>query len=795
MIKIDFNSDWTCKHKGAAGEGVPVTLPHDAMINEKRSIDAESGINGCWFEGYDYEYTKKFTIPKAYAEKEVTFEFEGVYRNAEVYINGKKAACRAYGYTNFYVDANEFLRFGEENEIKVFAENSRQPNSRWYSGAGIYRPVTMQVADRVRIERNGVKIDTLQVLPAVIAVRIKTSAPGDVVVKIFDGVKLIAEETDYAGEDRLVTFTVQVPDAKLWSPDSPYLYTLRASIGNDEVEETFGIRVLSCKRETGFCINGQRVIIRGACIHHDNGILGARCYAEAEERKIRILKENGYNAIRSAHNPCSKAMLAACDRLGMMVMDEYVDMWYIHKNRFDYADYILEEYERDITDMVEKDYNHPSVIMYSLGNEVAETCEKRGIEFFGKMQDLCHKLDPSRYVTCGVNIWFNAMYSMGFGQYSDEKAKKAAESKGKSKKHAVGSEFFNNLAGVMGADFMKVMATLPICDKVTKDCYAVMDVAGYNYGINRYKGDLKKYPERMILGSETFCSDAYAFWNTAKENPGIIGDFVWAGMDYLGEVGVGAWEYREYAPDFSHGVGWMTAGSGRIDLIGTPLGEALYTKVAFELEDKPQIAVVPVNHTDDPHSPSAWKFSNAIPSWSWNGLDGKKAKVEVYSRAAKIALYINGKRAGSKKLGKNCRFNFTVKYESGEITAVAYDQEGREISRNSLYTAQEETVLSVLPEKIGAKEGEVCFVRLRFTDGYGTRKPLEHRELSVDVQGGELLALGNACPFNTRNYGESVTDTYYGEAMAVVKAQNRDITVTATTTDGALRGTATIYFK
>lgn len=347
----------------------------------------------------------------------------------------------------------------------------------------------------------------------------------------------------------------------------------------------------------------------------------------------------------------------------------------------------------------------------------------------------------------------------------------------------------------MGADFMKVMATLPICDKVTKDCYAVMDVAGYNYGINRYKGDLKKYPERMILGSETFCSDAYAFWNAAKENPGIIGDFVWAGMDYLGEVGVGSWEYREYASDFSHGVGWMTAGSGRIDLIGTPLGEALYTKVAFELEDKPQIAVVPVNHTDDPHSPSAWKFSNAIPSWSWNGLDGKKAKVEVYSRAAKIALYINGKRAGSKKLGKNCRFNFTVKYESGEITAVAYDQEGREISRNSLYTAQEETVLSVLPEKIQAKEGEVCFVRLRFTDGYGTRKPLEHRELSVDVQGGELLALGNACPFNTRNYGESVTDTYYGEAMAVVKAQNRDITVTATTTDGALRGTATIYFK
>jgi beta-galactosidase len=320
-----------------------------------------------------------------------------------------------------------------------------------------------------------------------------------------------------------------------------------------------------------------------------------------------------------------------------------------------------------------------------------------------------------------------------------------------------------------------------------------MDVAGYNYGILRYKGDLKKYPERIILGSETFCSDAYMFWEYAKKSPALIGDFVWAGMDYLGEVGIGSWEYKEYAPDFSHGVGWVSAGSGRVDLIGNPLGEALYTKVAFELEDKPLLAVEPVNHTGEKHSPSAWKFSNAIPSWSWNGLDGKKAKVEVYSRAPRVELYINGKKVGSKKFKKNCKFDFTVTYRGGEITAVALDKAGKEISRNSLRTAGDKTVLSVTPEKKNVQKGEVCFVRLQYTDGSGTVKPLEHKILTAKVEGGELLALGNACPFNTIGYCSDKTDTYYGEALAVVKATAN--TVKVTVTDGTLSGSAELKAK
>lgn len=784
MKKIDFNQNWQYRRLKVAEAWKKIDLPHDAMILEKRTLASAGGTNTGWFEGYDYEYIKIFTLPLEYADQVLIFEFEGVYRNAEVYINGKKAAYRPYGYTNFYIYANEFLRFDGENEIRVIARNADQPNSRWYSGAGIYRPVSLWVAEKKHIALHGVKIRTLQLEPAVIEVKMRTNTPGEVLVQIEKGGTMIARNSVQSdGEVRVI---VEIPDAKLWSPDTPELYTCKVKFFEDEVEEPFGIRSIACNAKEGFLLNGKRVIIRGACIHHDNGILGARCYREAEYRKIRILKENGYNAIRSAHNPCSRALLDACDELGMMVMDEYCDMWYIHKTRFDYADYVMDWYEQDIKDMIDKDFNHPSVIMYSLGNEVAETGQKRGIEFFKEMRSVCKKYDEERPVTTGVNIFFNWLHAMGFGVYTDKKAEENPQAK-------VGSEFFNDMAGILGAGFMKFMATLYPCDVKTRECYAAMDVAGYNYGILRYKKDLKKYPERVILGSETFCSDAYKFWELAKQNSALIGDFVWAGMDYLGEVGVGSWEYKEYAPDFTHGVGWISAGSGRINLIGTPLGEALYTRVAFELEDKPQIAVVPVTHTREKHSPSAWKFSNALPSWSWNGLDGRKAKVEVYSRAPIVELYVNGKKVGRKKFRKNCRFDFSVTYESGEITAVNLDENGNEINRNTLYTAGEERVLSVLPEKEKVEKGEICFVRLQFTDQNGILKPLERGRVALSVEGGELLALGNACPFNQDGYGRTDTDTYYGEALAVVKATSEIVRITARS--GDLNGSSEILVK
>ena len=775
---------WTCRHLGDTAPGKPVTLPHDAMLAEPRTAISAGGTNTGWYEGYDYEYQRTLTVPENELADTHILEFEGVYHNAEVWLNGQKAAFRPYGYTNFYVDCAPYLHAGE-NELRVIARNADQPNSRWYSGAGIYRPVQLWKARGAHITLNGVKIRTLSLQPAIVEVRVKTTAPGTVRLTA-DDLPAMQQESD--GE---AVFILTLDNARLWTPETPNLYTCRVSFADDEVTETFGVRKVEWGTD-GFLLNGKRYIIQGACIHHDNGLLGAVCDPDAVARKVRLLKENGYNAIRSAHNPCSKALLAECDRQGMLVMDEYIDHWYIHKTEHDYVDYFNDWWRQDLTDMVEKDYNHPCVVLYSTGNEVSETAQKRGIALTKEMTDFLHGLDDSRPVTCGVNIFFNFLSSIGFGVYSDEKAKKEAERAEKAaKKKAVGSQFFNNLAGLLGDEFMKRGATLHGCDVKTRDAFANMDIAGYNYGIYRYKHDLKKYPQRLILGSETFCNDAYKFRELAKQEPRLVGDFVWAGMDYLGEVMVGSWEYADYAETFDGGLGWVSAGSGRIDLTGKPLGEALYTRVALEADNGPYIAVCPVNHTGDRHSPSAWKMTNAMPSWSWTGCEGRKANVEVYARAARVELVLNGHTVGSKTLKNDCLARFSIPYESGTLEAVSYDAADHEIGRCKLQSAGSTTRLTLDAEEPTVKPGHLCYIRLRYTDENGITKPLARGSIQVQVRGGTLVGLGSACPFNKHSYLDSETDTYYGEALAIVRMGDGDA-MTIAASDGEYSAELTV---
>lgn len=782
---------WTCRHLGDTAPGKAVTLPHDAMLAEPRTAISAGGTNTGWYEGYDYEYQRTLTVPENELADTHILEFEGVYHNAEVWLNGQKAAFRPYGYTNFYVDCAPYLHAGE-NELRVIARNADQPNSRWYSGAGIYRPMQLWKARGAHITLNGVKIRTLSLQPAIVEVRVKTTAPGTVRLTV-DDLPAMQQESD--GE---AVFTLTLDNARLWTPETPNLYTCRVSFADDEVTETFGVRKVEWGTD-GFLLNGKRYIIQGACIHHDNGLLGAVCDPDAVARKVRLLKENGYNAIRSAHNPCSKALLTECDRQGMLVMDEYIDHWYIHKTEHDYVDYFNDWWRQDLTDMVEKDYNHPCVVLYSTGNEVSETAQKRGIALTKEMTDFLHGLDDSRPVTCGVNIFFNFLSSIGFGVYSDEKAKKEAERAEKAKqrgekaakKKAVGSQFFNNLAGLLGDEFMKRGATLHGCDVKTRDAFANMDIAGYNYGIYRYKHDLKKYPQRLILGSETFCNDAYKFRELAKQEPRLVGDFVWAGMDYLGEVMVGSWEYADYAETFDGGLGWVSAGSGRIDLTGKPLGEALYTRVALEADNGPYIAVCPVNHTGDRHSPSAWKMTNAMPSWSWTGCEGRKANVEVYARAARVELVLNGHTVGSKTLKNDCLARFSIPYESGTLEAVSYDAADHEIGRCKLQSAGGATSLTLDAEEPAAQTGHLCYVRLRYTDENGITKPLMRGNIQVQVRGGTLVGLGSACPFNKHSYLDSETDTYYGEALAIVRMGDGDA-MTIAASDGEYSAELTV---
>lgn len=850
MQKIDFNKDWMCRCLTRDEEAYPVTLPHDAMLSEPRTQESTGEGNIGWYIGGDYEYIRNFFVPEEYKDKKVLIEFEGIYHNGEVYINGKKAAYRPYGYTNFYVDTEGFFQYGKENEIKVIARNADQPNSRWYSGTGIYRPAYLYVGEEKHIPVNGVKIRTLSYDPARIEVVVKTSSPGEVSLKIeFEGSKVlrvIGESTKIGNvnNDKIISsdnknmqpnesvqtgkngqkselaqveaeknnqeaayqaiFQLDVPNAKLWDTEHPNLYTCKAIFGEDEVTETFGIRELIWNPQVGMTINGERVILRGACFHHDNGVLGACTYPETEERKMRILKENGYNAVRSAHYPCSKALLDACDRVGMLMMDEYVDVWYIHKTKYDYAGQLADWWKQDLKDMVDKDYNHPSVIMYSTGNEVAETAQKKGIALTGDMTNYLHSLDSTRPVTCGINIFFNFLSSIGLGVYSDDKAEKsagnaeknAAQAAGKNekkvvksgektvnkatengkkglgstkpekKKKPVGSEFYNTLACLVGDYFMKCGATLYPCDLRTKDAYANMDIAGYNYGIFRYKHDLKKYPNRLILGSETFCKDAYSFWEIAKKNKRIIGDFVWAGWDYIGEVGDGAAEYSDYK--FEDPATRMTGGNGRIDLNGKPRAEAAYTRVAFERETGPFIAVDPVYQKEKLRL-TGWQLTKALESWAWDGCNGEPAKVEVYARAAQVELFINGKSVGKKKV-KKCRANFNTTYQDGEITAVSYDENGKEINRYSLQTAGKDTVLQVRPEEKTVKPEGLAFIQLQYTDSKGIWKPMEKHNIKVTVENGVLKGLGSPAPYVKGNYTDHTVATYYGEAMAVVQA-------------------------
>ena len=812
MQKIDFNKGWMCKCLTRDEAAYPVTLPHDAMLSEPRTQESTGEGNIGWYIGGDYEYTKKFTVPKEYENQKVLIEFEGVYHNAEVHINGKKVAGRPYGYTNFYINTDGFFKYGEENEVKVIAHNADQPNSRWYSGTGIYRPAYLHIGGEKYIPVNGVKIRTLSYNPAQIEVAVKTSAPGEVSLEIeFEGKRVLTaigeskavaaqnNETKNASaasekpaKEYQAVFLLDVPNAKLWDTEHPNLYTCKAVFGEDQVTETFGIRELVWNPQVGMTINGKRVILRGACFHHDNGVLGACTYPEAEERKMRIFKENGYNAVRSAHYPCSKALLDACDRVGMLMMDEYVDVWYIHKTKYDYANQLAGWWKHDLKDMVDKDFNHPSVIMYSTGNEVAETAQKKGIALTGEMTNYLHSLDSTRPVTCGINIFFNFLSSIGLGVYSDDKAeksaenaekfaaeqaKKAAAAKPEKKKKPVGSEFYNTLACLVGDYFMKCGATLYPCDLKTRDAYANMDIAGYNYGIFRYKHDLKKYPNRLILGSETFCKDAYSFWEIAKKNKRIIGDFVWAGWDYIGEVGDGAAEYSDYK--FEDPSTRMTGGNGRIDLNGKPRAEAAYTRVAFERETGPFIAVDPVYQKEKLRL-TGWQLTKALESWAWGGCSGEPAKVEVYARAAQVELFINGKSVGKKNV-KKCRANFNTTYEDGEITAVSYDEKGKEINRYSLQTAGKETILQVRPEEKSVKPEGLAFVQLQYTDTKGIWKPMEKHNLKVTVENGILKGLGSPAPYVKGNYTDDTVATYYGEAMAVVQADgNGPVKVTVT---------------
>ena len=770
MKKISFNTGWTC-------DGKAVQLPHDAQILETRGPKATDGGHG-YFPGGIYTYEKTFVAPADWEGKKVLVEFEGVYKNSTVSLNGNVIGGHKYGYTTFTVELTG-LNYGAENTLTVVADNSKLPNSRWYTGSGIYRPVWLHVGGDARIEYQGVKITTLSNDPAVI--KVETKATVDVMVEILDGEAVVASASGNCVE-------ITVPDAKLWSDETPNLYTAKVTCGEDVVEEKFGIRIIEWSPK-GLFINGKETLLRGGCVHHDNGILGAATYDESEWRRVRIMKEAGFNAIRSAHNPTSRAMLEACDYYGMYMMDETFDMWYNRKTKNDYGLDFEENWAIDTAAMVHRDYNHPCVILYSIGNEVAEPGEAKGLEYGKKQVELIHSLDATRPVTCGLNLMIMSRAAKGQGIYKDGEQTQTVTQESKEEKVQNGSLAFNIMASFIGTGMNKG-GNSPKVDALATPIINALDIAGYNYGSGRYPLEGKQHPERIIFGSETFPQDIYKNWEQVKKLPYLLGDFMWTSWDYLGEAGIGCWSYTGGMP-FNRPYPWFLAGAGVIDILGTPDGSCRYASTVWGLENAPRIAVKPVNHPGVRPSKSVWRGTNAIESWAWANCDGNKAEVEVYSDAAAVELLLNGKSLGKKKV-KECKAIYKTKYQSGTLTAVAYDASGRELSRADLCSATGNAKIVVKPEVQTARVGEIVYVPVQIAGENGVVESNADRKLTVTVEGGELLAFGSANPCTEEQYHTGSYTTYYGRSLAVVRVNE---TTTVTVTDGTQTVRAEIALK
>ena len=771
MKKLDFNRDWTVQKEGSP-EVRAVNLPDDAMIRECRRDDAPSGSAGAFFEGGKYTYTKTWNVTENAKDQNYILEFEGIYQNAEVYLNGEKLAYRPYGYSNFFVDLTNKLQSGV-NEIKVIADNSEVPNSRWYSGSGIYRPVWLYEAGKEYIRPEGIRITT-ESENTVHAVVNAVCDDSEVMVRILD--QNGTEITTVKGDD---VYAV-IPDAVNWSDENPYLYTCRVELVNgedvmDSSEMKFGVRTLEFG-EQGMLVNGKPVKLRGACVHHDNGILGACSFRDAEYRRIRILKEAGFNAIRSSHNPASKYMLEACDELGVYVMDELYDMWLVHKNRYDFGrEKFNEWWKTDLKSMVDKDYSHPSVIMYSLGNEISELGREDGQAMAKEMTEYLHSLDSSRPATAGINLALAQMASMGGKKKDDEQTIMTNDDT----KNAPTSEFFNKLMNVLGEKMDKAASTKK-ADAAAEKLGKIFDVNGYNYATSRYEKDA--VTGKPFVGSETMPHKLYVNWQYVKKIPTLLGDFMWTGWDYLGEAGIGTIRYmdRKTKKDIDPGL-LITSGAGVIDICGKKRPESYWNQMIWGLRTDPIIGVNPYTHADHFMSKRMWRKADTIESWSWQGCEGKKADVYVYSPSYMVELKLNGKSLGKKKTDQYTAVFKKAAYQKGTLEAYALDESGNVTGTFTLTSADEDMKISVQTEKTElVNDGQsLAYLDITLTDQNGVVISSKDRQLHVEVSGaGTLAALGSARPNMAEEFTNTKHQTYYGHLQAVVRSGYEAGTIT-----------------
>ncbi len=766
MKKIKFNDNWKIWKDTdpfelvfcVPDDAISVELPYDAMFHERQMPGAVNGGYTGNIDAGEYKYYKKFHIPDEYCGGHVMLRFEGIYQNAGIFINQSKIGGSAYGYTDFTVDAGDYLRYGEENEILVTVKCGTK-NSRWYSGAGIYRDVYLYYGGSVYVKPNGLRFSTLDIDQDGALVCVSAQINNDSMqAGIF---RISVELKDMDGQTVLLnTYSVRmnsrqpcvfrknlyIEHAALWDDCEPNLYRIVFTIYKgtnilDRSEVVSGIRKLSVDSRHGLRVNGKTVKLRGACIHHDQGILGSATYDGYEYRRIKRLKEAGFNAVRSAHNPASQALLRACDQLGVYVMDELTDVWNKSKVSYDYSVAFQHCWESDMENMVDADYNHPSVIFYSTGNEIFEICTEKGFETSMILGRRFHELDPSRYTTNGINGAFAA--GDGLKQIVDDITDGEADT-GKGDVNVFMSAMEQNMPAIVSHS---------IIGEILEKLETTMDIMGYNYMTSRYLMDAQKYTDRVMVGTETYPKQIAENWSAITKCPAVVGDFTWTGWDYLGEV-------SDAFPDL------MNTG-GDLSIIGNRRPVSFYREIVFGLTKKPCIAVQNPNDYGNSRNFGPWRYTDCTFNYSYEGCEGKPVMIQVYSGGDSVELFLNGRSLGVHPCGRETKYEtqYDTVYEPGELIAVAYENE-KEIGRSSLVSSKRASAAVLSAEKYGS----LMFINIDITDENGCLVADASMMLSIRIEGpASILAFGAVGALHQAGYGDLHTTAGEGHALAVLK--------------------------
>ncbi|WP_370479255.1 sugar-binding domain-containing protein [Tamlana flava] len=777
-----FNYDWKFQ-LGEAPEGSSISfddsswrtldLPHDWSIEGKSEIENPSGGDGGYFPMGKAWYRKTFQADNTWKGKKVSIYFEGVYMNAEVFINGKSIGVQPYGYTSFSFDLTPHLEFGKDNVLAVKVDNSLQKNCRWYSGSGIYRNVWLKITNQVHVEDWGIAITTPEVSKEKATVKVKANVKNEsdkpelvklqVTVRNPDGRRIALPEMDYniqANSKLEFDYDIELDNPNLWSPESPSLYQaefLLRTEGNeflDKVTKTFGIRRIEFSAENGFVLNGVKVLLNGGCVHHDNGCLGAAAYDRAEVRKVELMKAAGFNALRTSHNPPSEAFLNACDSLGMLVVDEAFDGWREMKTTItpithDYSTLFDDWWKHDLQSMVLRDRNHPSIIMWSIGNEIIERTKPEAVETAKMLSDSVKEIDTTRPVTSAMTTW---------GQ---------------------GWDIFDPLM-------------------------AEHDVAGYNYQLQEAESDHERVPSRIIVNTESYPKNAFFIWNLVQKNSYIIGDFVWTAMDYLGESGIGRYYYPG-EPDGEHWMvdlyPWHGAYCGDVDLTGWRKPISHYRSLLYNDTEKLYMAVKEPNPEKGEIKTTMWAVWPTWESWTWPNQEGKDIEVEVYSKYPKVRLYLNGEVVGEKAttIAEEFKATFALPYKAGELKAVGVSEEGEEVESTLLKTAGEAVKIELSADRqtIKADAQDLVYVTVEITDENGILAPNASNRLQFNVSGpGVIVGVDNANLKDTDLYISNNRKAWNGRALVVIKStrEEGDINIEVTS-DGMETGTIKITTK